>query len=196
MRARMALRYSGIEVEIREISLRNKPPHMLQLSPKGTVPVLLLEDGTVIDESMDIMLWTLTQSDPGKWLADSESSMQLIAENDGTFKTALDRYKYASRFPERKPEVYRAEGEVFLIKLDKLLSRNHYLLRDSYSLADIAIFPFVRQFASVDTVWFKQAPYPKLRIWLDELTSSELFLRVMEKQRPGLKARAAEVKQG
>ena len=189
MRARMALRSSGIAVEIREIALKNKPQHMLQISPKGTVPVLVLQHGEVLDESLDIMRWALAQHDPDDWLMAGETALvqeaeRLIVENDGSFKRALDRYKYAVRFPEQPSEVYRAEGEVFLQQLEARLSRSKHLCRDERALADIAVFPFVRQFSLVDEAWFAQAPYPALRNWLKRLVESELFLSVMEKQEP------------
>ena len=159
MRARMALRYSGIAVKIREIALRNKPRHMLQVSPKGTVPVLVLADGVVIDESLDIMHWALAQRDADDWLmarepALAEHAQRLIAENDGAFKDALDHYKYAIRFPEKPAGTYRAEGDQFLQQLETRLNQQRYLYRDNYTLADVAIFPFVRQFAAVDEAWF------------------------------------------
>lgn len=181
MRARMALRYSGISVETREISFHNKPQHMLQISPKGTVPVLMLPDGSVLGESLDIMAWALRQSDPANWLSDSKISMQLIAENDGAFKTALDRYKYASHFPEKNPESWRAEGEMFLVKLEARLQNSPSLLASEIRLADIAIFPFIRQFSMVDEAWFNTAPYPALRVWLAGLLASEVFNAVMRK---------------
>ncbi|MDP1659920.1 MAG: glutathione S-transferase [Methylotenera sp.] len=183
MRARMALKYADIAVEIREISLSGKPAEMLEVSPKGTVPVLVLPDGKVLEQSLDIMHWALQKNDVDGWLAaDSALTQQLIAENDGSFKNALDKYKYAIRFPEQSADTYRAQGEVFLERLEKFLSQSLYLLKDQASLADIAIFPFIRQFASVDTVWFEAAPYPKLKNWLKTLAESELFLSVMEKQ--------------
>ena len=183
MRARMALRYAGIAVEIREISLKDKPQSMRKVSPKATVPVLVLQDGTVLEESLDIMRWALQQRDSDGWLsADSELTQQLIAENDGSFKQALDKYKYAIRFPEQPAETYRAQGEVFLQKLESLLGRSKFLLKDQISQADIAIFPFIRQFSGVDTAWFETAPYPKLRAWLKGLVESELFVSIMEKQ--------------
>lgn len=187
MRARMALRYAGIAVEIREISLKEKPAELLAASPKATVPVLILSDGTVIDESLDIMRWALSQHDPDHWRKQGESAAQqviaeLIAENDGSFKRALDSYKYAVRFPEHPPEFYRTQGEVFLAKLEQRLERHTYLLGDTPCMADIAIFPFIRQFAGVDSAWFGAAPYPCLRAWLSGLVTGELFLRVMGKR--------------
>ncbi len=182
MRARMALSYAGIAVEIREISLREKPAHMLQVSPKGTVPVLVLPDGTVIDQSLDIMYWALQQHDADGWLrADLEQTKLLIAENDGAFKQNLDRYKYADRYPERAAECYREQGELFLELLEKHLHRHAFLMRDTISLADIAIFPFIRQFAAVDQPWFEASHYVKLRQWLATLVESRLFERVMVK---------------
>jgi len=183
MRARMALKYAGIALEIREIELKNKPAHMLKVSPKATVPVLVLSDGTVLEQSLEIMFWALQQQDKDDWLiADSELTQQLIAENDIIFKQALDKYKYAIRFPEQSAEVYRTQGEVFLQRLEILLIQSQYLLSSQISLADIAIFPFIRQFSGVDTMWFKAAPYPKLKIWLKTLIESELFTNIMQKQ--------------
>lgn len=188
MRARMALKYAEISVEIREISLRDKPAEMLKISPKGTVPVLLSSDNSlnktlVIEQSMEIMHWALLQRDFDGWLtADGALTEQLIAENDGDFKRALDKYKYSIRFPEYAAETYRYQGEIFLLKLELLLNQSQYLLNDKASLADIAIFPFIRQFASVDEIWFESAPYPRLKVWLNALVESELLLSVMEKQ--------------
>lgn len=183
MRARMALKYAGIAVEIREIVLRDKPPAMLQVSPKGTVPVLVLEGGTVIEQSLDIMRWALQQNDQHAWLnGDGEQMQQLIAENDTSFKQALDKYKYAIRYPQQSPETYRAQAEVFLHKLENRLSQSSYLLGNQVCLADVAIFPFVRQFSGVDSDWFTRAPYPKLKVWLNTLVESDLFVSIMQKQ--------------
>jgi glutathione S-transferase len=180
MRARMALKLAGINVEIREISLRDKPAHMLQVSPKATVPVLVLQDGTVIEQSLDIMHWALQQHALG---ANASASADiLILENDTAFKQALDAYKYPERYPSKTQIQHRAEGEVFLQKLENLLLENVYLFSATPSLADIAIFPFVRQFAAVDAAWLATAPYPKLQVWLNRLVESELFISVMEKQ--------------
>lgn len=188
MRARMALHYAGIAVELREIDLKNKPAHLLQLSPKATVPVLVINDAIVLDQSLDIMHWALEQQDPDYWLgADQGLMQQLIAENDGSFKKALDQYKYATRFPEQSADDYRAQGEIFLQKLENLLNQSPFLLGQQLSLADIAIFPFIRQFAAVDAAWFEgdntnTAPYPALKAWLHQLVTSELFISIMQKQ--------------
>lgn len=182
MRARMALSYAGIPVEIREISLKQKPAHMLQVSPKGTVPVLVLPDGQVIEQSLEIMHWALQQHDADGWLsADPQHAALLIAENDGSFKQHLDRYKYAIRFPEHSAEDYRAQGELFLAKLEQHLQQSTFLLGDEISFADIAIFPFIRQFAAVDHDWFESTGYIKLKSWLQHLVESALFKRVMVK---------------
>jgi glutathione S-transferase len=185
MRARMALRYSGVAVNIVEVSLKAKPAEMLALSSKGTVPVLSV-DGQVIDESLAIMHWALAQNDPQDWLLkDDPVGQQLIAglieENDQVFKVHLNRYKYAERYPEQPMTVYRAEGEVFLRKLDELLEGRDYLLAEHPSLADVALMPFVRQFAHVDREWFGQTPYRRLQAWLQRFLESELFIGVMQK---------------
>ncbi|GLH39081.1 glutathione S-transferase [Pseudomonas moraviensis] len=185
MRARMALRYADVPVEIVEVSLKDKPAQMLALSPKGTVPVLDA-DGVVIDESLQIMRWALAQNDPDDWLlaGDSFAALwmeKLIEGNDQIFKTALNRYKYAERYPEQPMEAYRAEGGLFLQKLDELLEGREYLLADHQSLADIALLPFVRQFAHVDREWFAQTPYVRLQAWLQRFLESELFTSIMKK---------------
>lgn len=183
MRARMALKYAGIDVEIREISLREKPASMLAVSPKGTVPVLVLPTGVVLEQSLDIMHWALTQHDGDGWLdVDLVQAKRLIDESDGTFKFALDRYKYPERYPEHPQQFYRTQGEVFLQRLEGQLSKHHYLLGNSISIADIAIFPFIRQFAAVDAAWFAEGNYPNLRAWLVGLVGSTLFDRIMQKQ--------------
>lgn len=185
MRARMALRYSGLAVRIVEVSLKAKPAEMLALSPKGTVPVLCI-DGRVIDESLAIMGWALAQNDPDDWLLKDDPvaralMAELIEENDQGFKVHLNRYKYSERYPDQPMEHYRAEGEVFLLKLEALLAGREYLLAAHLSLADVALAPFVRQFAHVDREWFAQAPYPRLQAWLQRFLESPLFIAVMAK---------------
>lgn len=186
MRARLALRYAGVPMRIVEVSLKAKPAEMLALSAKGTVPVLALED-RVIDESLEIMHWALAQHDPEDWRLTADPTAQaqmaaLIAENDQVFKVHLNRYKYAERYPEAPMEHYRAQGEAFLARLDSLLQQRRYLLAEHPSLADMALLPFVRQFAHVDREWFAQTPYRSLQEWLQEQLESELFLAVMAKQ--------------
>lgn len=186
MRARMAVIASAVVVELREVELRSKPTEMTDASPKATVPVLVLEDETVIDESLDIMVWALTQNDPQHWLkafsVEQRNSMDaLIKENDTSFKQHLDHYKYADRFPAWSQEYYRAQAEVFLKKLDAQLQQTRYLLVDSISLADIAIFPFIRQFAHVDKEWFEASEYSYLQQWLESLLLSQCFTQTMKK---------------
>ncbi|MHB2248288.1 glutathione S-transferase [Pseudomonas fitomaticsae] len=181
MRARMALRYSGVPVEIVEVSLKAKPAQMLAISPKGTVPVLDA-GGQVIDESLEIMRWALAQNDPDNWLLGGDSRIaELIEANDQVFKVHLNRYKYAERYPEQPMEVYRAEGALFLQQLDELLKGRDYLLTEHPSLADVALLPFVRQFAHVDREWFAQTPYVRLQAWLQRFLESELFTGIMKK---------------
>ena len=180
MRARMALKLAEIPVEIREISLRNKPQEMIALSPKGTVPVLVLPD-RVIDESLDIIDWVVKQGAlEAAWIL-SARAYDLIMQNDGDFKRALDAYKYPEKNNNKTQNAPRADGEVFLQKLESLLQRNAFLYGAQASLADIAIFPFVRQFAAVDAIWWESAPYPKLRAWLQNWLKSDLFASVMQK---------------
>lgn len=184
MRARLAVVCSGVDVELREVALSNKPQSMLDYSPKGTVPVLVLPDETVIDESRDIIRWMLSKNDPENWLPKENgltSVEELMDENDSSFKQALDKYKYHVRHPQQSAEDYRAQGEVFLKRLNERLSQTKYLLGDQVSIADIAIFPFVRQFAHVDKEWFYQTPYSKLQVWLDGFLQSVLFAEVMQK---------------
>ena len=179
MRARMALRYSGVPLSIVEVSLKAKPAEMLAASPKATVPVLVCADGSVIEQSLDIMHWALARHDPDNWL--QPGCAALIEENDTRFKVLLDRYKYAIRYPEHPMEYYRAQGAEFLQRLEDVLARSAYLAGPALSLADVALAPFVRQFAHVDRDWFEQAPYPRLNAWLERFLASELFSSVRKK---------------
>jgi glutathione S-transferase len=171
-------------VDIVEVSLKAKPAEMLALSAKGTVPVLSA-DGRVIDESLEIMRWALAQNDPQDWLLKADPAAGLIDEliehNDQVFKVHLNRYKYAERYPEQPMEFYRSEGELFLHRLDQLLEGRDYLLAGHPSLADMALLPFIRQFAHVDREWFAQTPYRRLQDWLQRLLASELFISIMKK---------------
>ncbi|WP_285426027.1 glutathione S-transferase [Pseudomonas sp. efr-133-TYG-103a] len=186
MRARMAVGYAGCEVELVEVSLKAKPAQMLERSPKGTVPVLVLHD-RVLEQSLDIMHWALAANDPSDWLlANDPGARQLIAElideNDNSFKADLDRYKYAVRYPEFTQEEYRQRGEAFLRRLESLLASRDYLVAAHLSLADVALAPFVRQFCFVDPDWFWQSPYPRLQAWLQRFLASELFINAMHKR--------------
>ena len=186
MRARLALAASGIKTELREVVLKDKPAELVAVSPKATVPVLQTETGRVIDESIDIMRWALDKRDPLNWYQTLDRRQQiqcdeLIANNDGDFKYYLDRYKYADRYPEHPESYYREQGEKTLQNLESLLIENGCLLSEKWTMADIALLPFVRQFALVDKDWFNTAPYPLVRDWLNHFLQSELFASVMTK---------------
>ena len=186
MRARLALLFAKVPVELREITLKNKPEHMLAISPKGTVPVLQITEETTIEESLEIMMWALEQADP-QGLLDEKSQSQaksLIEQNDNEFKQWLDRYKYADRHPEMTQSEYREKGEVFLQVLESLLTDNIYLLGDNPTIADIGIMPFVRQFAHVDRDVFYNLPYPNLQRWLQHWLEHPLFVQAMTKFQP------------
>ena len=187
IRARMALKYASIECELREVILSNKPQVMIILSSKGTVPVLQLTDGKIIDESLDVMLWALQQSDPDNWLnVEAQNSRLLIENNDNGFKLYLDRYKYFQRFPKESQLYYRENAEEFIKLLETRLHKNNGigLVTGSISLADVAIFPFIRQFAHVDWEWFSNSQYKNLISWLLRFEESELFLSIMKKYEP------------
>lgn len=185
MRARMAIAASKQTCALREVVLRSKPPEMIAASPKGTVPVLVLPGGTVIEESLEIMHWALGRNDPEGWLApllDDEGELEeLIAENDGTFKDNLDRYKYPTRYDDVDPDLHREQGLVFLRKLDARLARHAWLGGERFSLADAAIAPFVRQFANTDRDWFDAQSLPGVQRWLSDVLGSARFTSVMEK---------------
>jgi len=186
MRARLALLFAELPVELREIVLKNKPSQMLAISPKGTVPVLQLPEGRVIEESREIMIWALEHNDK-QGLLDAKLIKQandLLDKNDHEFKHWLDHYKYADRYPEMSQAEYQERGEVFLQSLEALLNKNAYLLGDSISIADIGIMPFVRQFAHVDRDVFYGLPYPKLQRWLQDWLEHPLFKQAMTKFDP------------
>ena len=178
----MALKYAGIAVEHREIALRDKPKAMLLASPKGTVPVLCL-DNQVIDQSLDIMHWALTQSDPNGWKsADDSLAKEWIEKNDGPFKKLLDQYKYPNRHPELKQDVVLSEAmELMLKPIESSLSSSQFLLGNQITWVDIAIFPFIRQFSMVNPQEFASLPLPATRKWIEHHLESALFQAVMEK---------------
>lgn len=182
MRARMAVAVSGVQVELREIVLRDKPPEMLEASPKGTVPVLLLPEGEVIEESLDIMRWALAQSDPEGWLC--HECQDLITTNDGPFKQALDRYKYPHRYDLADGITHRDVAVAHLTHLNDLLAAAPYLGGAQPAFTDIALFPFVRQFAATDTDWFAAQHMPALQAWLSSLVNSDLFGKIMTRYAP------------
>lgn len=177
MRARMAVAISSVKVELREVVLRAKPAEMIEISPKATVPVLILPNGDVIDESLDVMHWALAQNDPQGWLTRIDAD--LIATNDGPFKAALDRYKYPHRYELPDGIEHRQKGLAFLIELETRLSQKNYLSGNAAGFTDIAIFPFIRQFAATDKAWFDGQPLNALQNWLAKLVGCELFERAM-----------------
>lgn len=181
MRARLALGVSGAVCAVREVVLKDKPPELVAASPKGTVPVLVTPEGKVIDESLDIMCWALARTDPEAWLAPGDVMWPLIAENDGPFKRHLDRYKYPGRHANADPLQHRAEAMAFVTGLEDRLAASGWLFGSKPSLADAAIFPFVRQFAATDADWFAAQPVPVVHRWLDRQLKSPLFKQVMTK---------------
>lgn len=180
MRARLAISVAGVECELREIVLRDKHPLFLAASPKGTVPVVV-DAGRVFEESFDVMLWALRQSDPEGWLDQPEQALTLIQQTDTDFKTALDRYKYASRFDEVDARKERENGAEFLRQLDQRLDGQDWLFGPTAKLADYAILPFVRQFAHVDLEWFSAQDWPNLIRWLEAFKTSDRFQSIMGK---------------
>ncbi|KRC17796.1 glutathione S-transferase [Acidovorax sp. Root217] len=185
MRARLALAVSGQACELREVVLRAKPQGLLQASPKATVPVLVLPDGQVLEQSLDIMRWALARNDPAGWLTPSHGTeaamLALIAECDGPFKQALDRCKYPSRYPEADAVQAHAQAVEWLQGLEARLAGQPFLLGDHAALADMAIAPFVRQFAGIDADWWAAQTWPRLQAWLVQWQAGTLFERVMPK---------------
>ncbi len=188
MRARLALVASGTVCIVREVVLARKPQALLLASPKGTVPVLVLPDGTVLEQSLDIMLWALQRNDPQQWLPVNEQDMaatlRLIAHCDGDFKAELDRYKYPNRYALPDGLTHRALGAQFLQTLNTNLRTQPYLAGQQFGLADAAIAPFVRQFAHTDPQWFADQACSHLQHWLAAFETSSRYLQVMEKFAP------------
>lgn len=185
MRARLALVASGTVCELREVVLARKPAALLQASPKASVPVLVLPDGAVLEQSLDIMLWALRCNDPQQWLPPSEQGMadalQLIRQCDGDFKVHLDRYKYPNRYALPDGLAHRTQGAQFLQTLNERLGSQRYLMGEHFGFADAAIAPFVRQFAHTDAVWFASQPWQDLQQWLAAFEASDNYVRVMGK---------------
>ena len=192
MRARMALVASGAVVELREVLLKAKPPELLAASPKATVPVLVLSDGRVVEESLDVMQWALERSDPLSWLEGAALDSEWISECDSDFKHWLDRYKYAERYPEHTADQYRNNAEVFIQKLEDRLSVSDWMGGEAAHAVDVALFPFIRQFAGVDPSWWQSAPYPSVRRWLENWLNSALFSAIMAKYPRWESGRAGE----
>jgi glutathione S-transferase len=195
MRARLAIAASGLHCELREVALRSKPDDLLAASPKATVPVLVLPGGRVIEQSLEIMLWALAQNDPHGWLAAHRGTLPamhtLIAVNDGEFKQHLDRYKYPNRYRHEHTgdeqafaQAHRANAGQWLMELENRLTHHAWLFGEAASLADMAILPFVRQFAHTDAAWFEAQPWPRLKAWLLGWETGPLLQQVMEKYPP------------
>jgi len=181
MRARISLYYSKISYEHREILLKDRPEELYALSPKGTVPVLNLHDGKVLDESLDIMKWSISVNDPDSWLVNNiTDQLNAIRINDDDFKKWLDKYKYHDRYPEFPIKYYRRECEEILQSFEKKLDKRTYLFSQKISLADMAILPFIRQFANVDILWFN-GRFANISKWMGELIESEIFQSMMKK---------------
>jgi len=181
MRARLALLASGTSCEIREVKLSQKPAALIAASPKATVPVVVLPDGEVIEQSLDIMRWALARNDPEGWL--DREDRELIEANDGQFKQHLDRYKYPDRHAS-SPEEHRAAGIVLLRALEARLAAQANLCGEKRGITDAAIFPFVRQFAQTDRAWFDAQPLPRVQAWLGRHLASSLFEAAMVRLPP------------
>ena len=183
MRARMAIHISGQRCELREVLLRDKPPSMLEYSAKGTVPVLILQDGKVIDESLDVIDWALNLNDPDDWQRskDKEKTKELIKINDGEFKYHLDRYKYSKRYENEDPEFHRKKCLKFIESINNELNNSEYIFDDNISYADIVLLPFIRQFRIADIEWFDSLPYDNLKKWLSSFLGSSLLNSIMKK---------------
>lgn len=179
MRARLALWICEVSCELREVRLADKPPELLKISDKATVPVLALEDGTILQESLDIMRWALSRTDPEGWLAGDDA--ELIEQNDGPFKHHLDRYKYPNRY-DSDPVEHRSAGLKILARWNDRLDVSAQLCGPERTMADMAIFPFVRQFAHTDRSWFDDQHLPRLQAWLDGHLASPIFASIMSKQ--------------
>jgi glutathione S-transferase len=185
MRARMALQVAQVSFTTVEIDLRDKPAAMVAVSPKATVPVLCLSNGMVIDESLDIVRWALAICDPHDWTRGwgDKAAMDLLVRTDGDFKRWLDRYKYATRFPEHDSSSAReAAFEVLIEPLSLRLQNQPFIGGELPMVQDVLIFPFVRQFAAVDPVWFKNKTALSVQQWLGALVGGSLFKQIMHKQ--------------
>ena len=190
MRARIGINKAQLQIDLREVNLKQKPAEMLAASPKGTVPILVLENNqqspTVIDESLEVMLWALVENDPDNLLHSFDQSalpmmLAIITLFDDEFKTCLNTYKAARRYREDNVIECRQACEVFIQELENRLSRGSFLMSAQESLADIALIPFIRQFAKVERQWYLQAPYPRLRDWLNRHLQMPLYTKAMAK---------------
>lgn len=185
MRAHMALKYANQKIILREVELNDLPAEALAVSLHATVPSLVINENEYMDESWDIVKWAIQKNDPDNWLGKNgeylKDAEMLVETNDYSFKEDLDHYKYADRHPEQPMEYYRQRCEEFLDELNEMLEENVFLLADHITIADIAVFPFIRQFAMVDKGWFDKAPYPELQRWLDFILDTEWFSDAFKK---------------
>lgn len=186
MRARLGLLLAQQPVMLRAVIMKNKPAEMLAVSPKATVPVLVLDNGTVIDESLDIMIWALHQSDPLNLLYSEDPSaypamLALIEIHDTVFTPTLSKYKHSARYHDDNELELRAQCAEYVTMLEQRLSKHPYLMGDKLSLADYAILPLIRQFSRVDRQWYRQAPFPHLQHWLNQHLQDQRFAKAMAK---------------
>jgi glutathione S-transferase len=202
MRARVAIYYAKQKVALRDLLLSNKPDEMLEVSPKGTVPVLVTELETgqtvVIDESLDVMLWALNETDPDNLLHSEtphllSEMLSLISQFDNEFKTCFDKYQCAKRYHEDSLVSDREACEKYIADLEQRLQLNDFLMSNKASLADIALLPFIRKFSKVERQWYLQSPYPKLRAWLNRYLQSRMFSKVMTQYPLWLESREVTV---
>ena len=185
MRARLAIKASGIIVEIREVELKNKPKEFLSISPKATVPVVCISSKQIIEESLDIMEWALKINDPLKLLKYEKLNRieihNILNKLENEFKQNLDRYKYSSRFDLPSPKLYRDKNLQTLNEFNNLLQNNKGICSSHLSFLDYAVFPFIRQFRNVNSVWFDSLELKFLQTWLYELIDSDEFSSIMKK---------------
>jgi glutathione S-transferase len=186
MRARLAILLADQKVLLRDIVIKNIPAEMLAASPKATVPLLILDDGLVIDESLQIMLWALTINDPNNLLCTKQENalatmLHIINRNDDEFVYSLEKYKLTARHHDISEICHRQQCELFIETLEHALSKHEYIMSNMPCLVDYAILPFIRQFARVDRKWYLQAPYPNLRRWLEKHFQNPLFSKTMKK---------------
>lgn len=192
MRARMGLLLAKQPVMLREVVMNALPMEMLSASPKGTVPVLQFDDSSVIDESLNIMIWALHQNDPNNVLCHEQPDLfpimlNLINRNDNEFTVSLEKYKAASRYHDIDEVHYRQQCEIFIFHIEQQLIKHHYLMGTRPSLADYALLPFIRQFSRVDRKWYLTAPYPNLKRWLIKQYENPLYSKSMRKDLPWIK---------
>ena len=185
IRVHMALKYAKLKIIFRDVELNDLPAEALAISSHATVPSLLISENEYLDESWDIVKWAAQQNDPDNWLGENHEYLNdaemLVETNDYSFKEDLDHYKSADSHPEYPMEYYRQRGEEFLEELNDMLEKNHFLLAPHVTIADIAVFPFIREFAMVDKDWFDKAPYQKLQRWLDFILDTEWFREAIKK---------------